>query len=70
MSTKETTIQVRGMTCGQCVHHVTSALRAQPGVHSVAVELADGVASVTFDPDESSRETLRHAITEVGYEAV
>lgn len=69
MSTEKTTIQVGGMTCGGCVRHVTRALRAKPGVREVEVKLEEGVACVAFDPEESTREELRTAIEEAGYEA-
>lgn len=39
---------VTGMTCGHCVHAVTSELKALDGVQDVAVDLvADGTSTVT-----------------------
>lgn len=36
------TIAVTGMTCANCVRHVTEALSGLPGVRSVSVDLASG----------------------------
>ncbi len=69
MAVQQTTIQVRGMTCGSCVRHVAGALRAKDGVTSVDVRLADGVACVMHDPGVASIGELRRAIEEAGYEA-
>jgi copper chaperone CopZ len=44
------TFSVTGMTCGHCVHAVTSELKEIPGVTDVAVELvAGGTSTVTVD---------------------
>ncbi len=69
MTPEKTTFTVRGMTCNSCVRHVTQALRSQPGVTEVDVQLAEGTACVLHDPEETSRESLRQAIEEAGYEA-
>lgn len=47
-----TTLKITGMTCGHCVKHVETALRALPGVTAVAVDLETGEATVdgTADP--------------------
>ena len=46
MSTQ--TFSVNGMTCGHCVHAVTSELKELPGVDDVSVDLvAGGTSTVT-----------------------
>jgi copper chaperone CopZ len=46
MSTQ--TFSVNGMTCGHCVHAVTSELKELPGVSDVSVDLvAGGTSTVT-----------------------
>jgi Cu+-exporting ATPase len=42
---------VGGMTCDDCVVHVTEALEAVPGVETPTVDLATRSAVVTAQPD-------------------
>lgn len=64
-----TTLQVEGMTCGSCVRHVESALRALPGVHSVDVRLRESVALVRHDPTATPAAELSAALAVEGYPA-
>jgi copper chaperone CopZ len=59
-------LSVTGMTCGNCVRHVTQALEALPGVKSVAVDLATGNAHVEAGR-EIPREEFAGALDEAGY---
>jgi copper chaperone len=63
---KTLTFDVRGMTCDNCVHHVTEAVQNTPGVSSVKVDLASNSARVegAFDIQK-----VIEAIEEEGYEA-
>jgi P-type Cu+ transporter len=60
------TISVTGMTCQNCVRHVTQALSALPGVRSVNVDLERGSAELESDRDIPTAE-LRSALDEAGY---
>lgn len=67
---RTTIVDVTGMTCGNCVAHVTEAIEEVPGVLNVSVELRTGEASpvtvVTNTPlDEAA---VRSAVDEAGYE--
>lgn len=42
---------VGGMTCDDCVAHVTGALESVPGVKTASVDLATRSAVVTANPD-------------------
>lgn len=42
---------VGGMTCDDCVVHVTEALESVPGVEAATVDLATRSAAVTARPD-------------------
>lgn len=42
---------VGGMTCDDCVVHVTEALESVPGVEAATVDLATRSAVVTASPD-------------------
>ena len=55
------------MTCNKCVHHVTEALLAVPGVHQAQADLAEGSARV--EHDEVDTALLLAAVEEEGYEA-
>ena len=57
---------VKGMTCDNCVHHVTEAVQQTSGVTSVKVDLASNSAKVEGDFDVQQ---VIEAIEEEGYEA-
>jgi copper chaperone CopZ len=57
-------LTVTGMTCQHCVHAVTEAVSALPGVLGVAVDLGAGAVRVTGEPDPAA---VRAAIEEEGY---
>ncbi len=59
-------IGVDGMTCQNCVRHVTEALQELKGVASVEVNLEQKAA--TLEADESvSEQLLTGALDEAGY---
>ena len=58
-------LDVDGMTCGNCVAHVTRALEGVPGVKKAKVDL-DGSAQVTGDADPDA---LAAAVKVAGYDA-
>ncbi|MDP9238590.1 MAG: heavy-metal-associated domain-containing protein [Chloroflexota bacterium] len=57
---------VKGMTCENCVRHVTEAIKAVPGVQAAEVSLAAHSATVDGDFDERK---VVEAVEEEGYEA-
>jgi copper ion binding protein len=65
----KTTLKIEGMSCDHCVKHVTQALEEIPGVTSAAVSLKDKSAQVEHG-DQVTRESLKAAVTEAGYEVV
>lgn len=64
-------LTVQGMTCSNCVAHVTEALEGVDGVNKVMVELNAGADSivtvVTDDIDATDEADLTEAVTEAGY---
>ncbi|MBX7132800.1 MAG: cation transporter [Fimbriimonadaceae bacterium] len=64
---KITHLQISGMTCNKCVHHVSEALLAIPGVRLAEVDLASGSARVEHDDVDTA--LLLAAVEEEGYEA-
>ncbi len=61
-------VGVQGMTCASCVGRVERALKAQPGVLEVAVNLATERASVRYLAGAVRSEQLAEAISQAGYE--
>ena len=62
------TLDVEGMTCASCVSHVQKALHGVDGVEEATVNLAVEQATVRFDPELVSLETLSGAVHNAGYE--
>lgn len=69
LNTAEVTIPVSGLTCASCVGHVQEALEEQPGVTAANVNLVTREAKVSFNPGDTSVETLVDAIRSRGYGA-
>lgn len=65
----QTTIDVDGMTCGNCVQHVSEELGELDGVSAVDVDLnAGGISAVTVTSSSPlSEESVREAVDEAGY---
>lgn len=62
----EKTFDVKGMTCDNCVQHVTKALQGVHGVTAVKVDLASNSAKIEGDFDDKQ---IVDAVEEEGYEA-
>ncbi|HVJ88879.1 MAG TPA: copper ion binding protein, partial [Labilithrix sp.] len=61
-------LPIEGMTCASCVRRVERALSATDGVVHAEVNYALGRATVTYDPERTSREAIALAIQGAGYE--
>ncbi|HEX2566872.1 MAG TPA: heavy metal-associated domain-containing protein [Burkholderiales bacterium] len=62
-------LKVEGMDCEGCVKSVTRMLAGVPGVEKVSVSLAEGKASVTYDPAKSGIAQFKKAVERAGYKA-
>jgi copper chaperone len=62
-------LKVEGMDCEGCVKSVTRMLAGVPGVEKVNVSLAEGKASVTYDPAKSGVAQFKKAVERAGYKA-
>ena len=60
------TLMITGMTCEHCVRSIKRALLECRGVETAEVDLKTGRAIVTGQ--SVSKEELRNAITELGYD--
>ncbi|MCK6546667.1 heavy-metal-associated domain-containing protein [Myxococcota bacterium] len=65
----ETTFDVIGMSCMNCVRHVTEAVKKIEGVKDVAVTLETGKVKVQHDGRDALEGAVIGALTEEGYEA-
>ena len=57
-------LNVKDMTCDNCIQHVTDALNAVPGVEGVEVDLEQGKVKVKGNPDSPA---LVAALDAAGY---
>jgi len=60
------TLEVTGMTCGNCVAHVRAALEGVAGVRAVEVDLGSGRAEVAGEGLD--REALVASVRGAGYD--
>jgi copper ion binding protein len=58
---------ITGMTCGNCVRHVTEAVSSVEGVSSVSVDLETGTATVTSDGPVDDA-AVAAAVDDAGYQ--
>lgn len=68
MDMQDTTLQVSGMTCKNCVARVTRALEQTDGVQKVEVDQRGGIARIRHAP-ELTAEQLAARVTAAGYPA-
>ncbi len=60
------TLSIEGMTCHNCVRHVTEALEGVDGVSDVNVNLEEKNVELTA-AESVSDEALKSAVKEAGY---
>ena len=63
-----TTIEVAGMSCATCSETVANALEGTAGVIRATVNFATDEATVEYNPEETSLESIYEAISAAGYE--
>ncbi|WP_200411169.1 copper chaperone CopZ [Virgibacillus salexigens] len=63
----EKTLNVQGMTCGNCKMSVEGALKKLDGVSAAEVNLDTGNVEVTFDESKVHVDAMKEAIEEQGY---
>ena len=64
-----TIIKVGGMSCGGCVKSVTGVLAALDGVAKAEVSLEQKQAVIEFDAAKVTREQLKAAVEDAGFDA-
>ncbi|OGU32249.1 MAG: copper-translocating P-type ATPase [Ignavibacteria bacterium GWA2_55_11] len=63
-------LPVQGMTCASCVVRVEKTLTKLDGVQNANVNLATEKATISYDPAQTSLETLARAVDEAGYKLI
>lgn len=66
---RSTVLAIDGMTCASCSAAVERALKKQPGVSSVSVNLATNKATLVYDPAQIKLGALKSAVEKAGYGA-
>ncbi len=64
---QNTELKIEGMSCANCVAHVTKTLQALPGVQSADVQLEAGHALVQHE--NADVPAMLEALDDAGYEA-
>ncbi len=62
-------LNLQNMTCAMCKYTIKKALLSVKGTKKVSVNFEDKTAFITFNPQETSADTLIKAITNAGYPA-
>src|SRR5512136_109196 len=65
--TRQTSLQITGMTCATCAGTVEAKLSHLRGVSKAAVNLASEKATVEFDPSQATEKDLVQAVEDAGY---
>jgi len=66
----QTTLNVKGMSCGHCVSSVKGALEQVKGIENVDIDLAAGKVDVTYDDAQVTVDDLKNTIENQGYDVV
>ena len=62
-------LEVKGMTCGNCVKRITKIISAFDGISDVSVDLQRMEATFESDPQTTAVSQVVQAINDFGYTA-
>lgn len=65
----ETTLAIKGMTCGGCVGAVKIQLKRTEGVLTFDVSYEKAEAVVTYDPSKTEPKKIAESVSQIGFEA-
>ena len=68
MAIQTLSFPVHGMTCGNCARSVERKLAGSRGVSKVAVDLGAAKATVEYDAEIVTPQSLADAVRQLGYE--
>ncbi|MGX5856056.1 mercuric transport protein MerTP [Dyadobacter jiangsuensis] len=63
-------IQIKGMTCEGCEHHVKQEVNKLKGIRQVQVSYKTGNATVRYDSKKTSLSEIKKAVNATGYKVV
>lgn len=63
------TIELPTLQCGMCKKNIESKVSGTEGISSIAVDVDEKTASVTFDADVITLADVEKAISKAGYDA-
>ena len=64
------TIKVEGMSCQHCVNSIEGSVGKLEGVSTVMVDLDRGTVSIDFDPEKVTKDKMKDAIEDQGYDVM
>ena len=67
--TDTTTLKLQGMSCAGCANAIQQAINNVSGVEECEVNFASEQATVQFNPEQTSLETIQGAVEDAGYGA-
>ncbi len=65
----QTTLAIKGMTCGGCVGAVKIQLKRTEGVSAFEVSYEKAEAVVTYDPSKTEPKKIAESVSKTGFEA-
>jgi len=65
----QTTLAIKGMTCGGCVGAVKIQLKRTEGVSTFDVSYEKAEAVVTYDPAKTEPKKIAESVSKTGFEA-
>ncbi len=63
-------LEIKGMTCESCNHHIEHASREVDGVLEAKADFKTGKADIRFDKSKTSKEEIIKAVDATGYTVV
>lgn len=70
LETKQTSLQITGMTCAACANRIEKGLNKLEGVKEANVNFALEKATITYDPSKVSSAQMEQSIEKLGYGTV
>lgn len=67
MNQQKVVLKVDTMTCNHCTNYVQNTINNLNGIVQTDMSLADGTATVTYNPDVVSKDEIVVAINETHY---
>lgn len=67
---KQSTVQIQGMTCAACAVRIEKGLKKMEGVLDASINLASEKAKVSYDPDQVSIADVEKKVDSLGYGVV